>query len=70
MTVQLLSRAILWVAVVAALLIALTEPHIPGWLSTVAVVIAIPLGITASVRQKRMERDFVRRIWRGRQSST
>lgn len=70
MSVQMPSRAIVWGTVVAAFLLALSGPHIPGWLLGVAVVIAIPWGVTASVRQKRMERDFVRRFWRGRQPPT
>jgi hypothetical protein len=67
---QLLSRTIAWLAIIAVLLLALTGPHIPGWLLIIAVVSAIALGIPASMNQKRMERDAVRRLWRERPRST
>jgi hypothetical protein len=64
-----LGRAVAWVAVVAVLLLALTGPRIPGWLSIIAVVSAIALGIPASMKQKRMENEALRRLWRARPRS-
>jgi hypothetical protein len=69
MRLQLLSRTIAWVVIVAVLLLALAGPHIPGWLLSIAVVSAIALGIPASVKQKRIEREAVRRLWRERPRS-
>jgi MFS superfamily sulfate permease-like transporter len=66
---QLLIRAVAWTAVVAVLVLALTGPHIPAWLLAVAVVTAIALGIPASMKQKRIERAVVRRLWREHQRS-
>jgi heme O synthase-like polyprenyltransferase len=65
-----LGRIIVWVAVVAGLILALSGPHIPGWLVGVVVAIALAWGSVATVRQKRMERNFARRLWRGRQRPT
>lgn len=61
---QLAGRTIAWIAVVAVMLLALSGPHIPGWLLSIAVGSALALGIAASLKQKRTERDFVRRLWR------
>jgi hypothetical protein len=69
MRVQVLARTIAWVAIVAVVLLALTGPNIPAWLLITAVVGALALGIPASVKQKRVERDAIRRIWRERQRS-
>jgi hypothetical protein len=67
MRAQPVGRAIAWIAIVAVLLLALTGPHIPGWLLSIAVGGALALGTSASMKQKRMERDFVRRLWRKRE---
>lgn len=61
----MLGRTIASVAIVAALVSWLSGPFVPGWLVAIAVVAAIPLGLVASVKQKRMERHFVRAWWRG-----
>jgi hypothetical protein len=49
------------------LLLSLAGPHIPGWLVSIAVGAALALGIPAGMQQRRMERDFVRRLWRKRE---
>lgn len=64
MRAEAIGRVIAWIAIVAVLVLALTGPHIPAWLSIIAVVSALALGIPASLKQKRVERDFVRRLWR------
>jgi uncharacterized membrane protein YccC len=61
----MLGRTIAWGAVVAALVLWLSGPVIPAWLLAVAVGAAFALGLPASVKQKRMERDIVRAWWRG-----
>jgi hypothetical protein len=43
----------------------LSGPFIPAWLMVVAVGAAFALGVPASMKQKRMERDIVRAWWRG-----
>ena len=60
-------RRMAWIGIVAVLLLALSGPYVPGWLSIVAVGSALALGIPAGMKQKRMERDIVRRIWRKRE---
>ena len=58
-------RTITWLAVVGVLLVWLSaRPVVPGWLLAIAVAAAIVLGLEASTKQKRMERDFVRAGWR------
>lgn len=57
-------RTIAWVGIVAVLILWLSGPLIPGWLLTIAVAAAIFLGVIASRKQKRMERDFMRAGWR------
>ena len=52
-------RTIAWVSIVAALVLWLSGPLIPGWLLAIAVAAAIFLGVIASRKQKRMERDFM-----------
>jgi hypothetical protein len=69
MRVQVLARTIAWIALVAVVLLALTGPNIPAWLLIIAIVGALALGIPAGIKQKRLERDVVRRIWRERQRS-
>ncbi len=56
----MLGRTIACGAIVAALVLWLSGPFIPGWLLAVAVGAAFALGVPASVKQKRMERDFAR----------
>jgi Na+/proline symporter len=70
MRVLRLGRTIAWVAIVAALLLALTGPHIPGWLLSIAIGGAFALGVPASVKQKRLEREAVRRLWQQRRRIT
>jgi heme O synthase-like polyprenyltransferase len=70
MTLNTLGRGIVWVAVVVGLILALNGPHIPRWLLAVVVAIALTWGSVATVRQKRMERGFARRLWRSRQRPT
>jgi hypothetical protein len=69
MRVHVFSRTLAWIAAVAILLLALTGPHVPGWLAALAVVSALALGVPAGIRQKRMERDAVRRLWSARRRS-
>ena len=57
-------RTIAWVGIVAVLILWLSGPLIPGWLLAIAVAAAIFLGVIASRKQKRMERDFMRAGWR------
>ncbi len=58
------SRAIVWVTIVGALVLWLSGANVPGWLWGMVVLIALTLGVAASRKQKRMERDFVRAWWR------
>ena len=60
----MVGRNITWVVIVSALVLWLSDATVPGWLLAIAVVAAILLGFRASMRQKRMERDFVRAWWR------
>jgi hypothetical protein len=69
MRAQRVSRAIAWIAIVAVLLLALTAPHIPGWIVGISVASALALGIPTAMKQKRRERDLVRRLWRKRERS-
>jgi hypothetical protein len=61
----MLGRTIAWGATVAALVLWLSGPFIPAWLMVVGVGAAFALGVPASMKQKRLERDFVRACWRG-----
>ncbi len=61
----MLGRTIAWGAIVAALVLWLSGPFIPVWLMVVAVGAAFALGVPTSMKQKRLERDFVRAWWRG-----
>lgn len=62
----MLGRTVAWLAIVAVLLVWLSGPPVPGWFLAIAVAAAIVLGVIASTKQKRMERDFVRAWWRGK----
>jgi hypothetical protein len=59
-----LKRMLACAAVVAVVALFLSAPSIPGWLIAVLGIAAIPLGIRAAVKQKRLERDIVRSLWR------
>ncbi len=61
---QMIGKSIAWLAVVGTLVLWLSGPLVPGWLVVIAVVAAIPLGFSASAKQKRMERDWMRAGWR------
>jgi len=67
MHAQLLGRTLAWIVIVAVLLLALTGPHVPAWLVSLSVAAALVLGTSAGLKQKRMERDFARRLWRKRE---
>lgn len=61
----MLNRTVLWVVVFAGLLAVIGGmTFLPGWLVAIVVMAAVPLGLRAGVRQKRMERDLVRAGWR------
>jgi uncharacterized membrane protein YccC len=61
----MVGRTIGWGAIVAALVLWLSGPFIPGWLLAIAVGAAFALGVPVSMKQKRLERDVVRAWWRG-----
>lgn len=57
-------RVVIWGALVTAMVLLLGAFAVPGWILVAVVIVAFPLGIAASVKQKRMERRFVRRVWK------
>jgi hypothetical protein len=59
----MLGRSIVWFAVLVALILGLGQSAVPGWALAIIIVIALPLGIRASVKQKRLERQLVRAWW-------
>ena len=60
----MLPRTVAWLAIVGVLVLWLSGPLVPGWLIVTAVAAAVPMGVVASSRQKRRERDWVRAGWR------
>jgi hypothetical protein len=51
-------------AAIVAVLLWLGSSSVPGWVVAAFVVVIVPLGIVAGVKQKRMERHLARRFWK------
>jgi hypothetical protein len=60
-----LNPTVVWLVVFVVLFAVICGmTSLPGWLIAIVVITALPLGLRASMRQKRMERNLMRAGWR------